>query len=189
MKDLNLQRMTRTQLIEELERLQHRELLLDATEKIAHIGHTEWDYEHDRMKSCSEEYARFFNMSVEEVKESRDSWQKVIQQIHPDDREHFSGNYRAMGSTGSHEVEYRIVLDNGEIRHIREIGVMVDGDDGKQRDTFGLLQDISSLKKYEIEFENRDALVQHVEALADAGHFVQEAGEPTMSALTRGASL
>ena len=48
----------------EIEKLRKREALLHATEQIALIGHYEWNYELDRLESCSEEYAHIFNLTV-----------------------------------------------------------------------------------------------------------------------------
>ncbi len=41
----------------ELERLRHQEMLLDATEQAAQIGHCDWDYETGLIKSCLNGYA------------------------------------------------------------------------------------------------------------------------------------
>ena len=91
---------TRAEIEIELERLRHRESLLDATELIADIGHCEWDYEHGRLKSCSAGYARIFNMSPAEVLESQNSWEKVLDQIHPEDRDLYLKSYRSQTETG-----------------------------------------------------------------------------------------
>jgi hypothetical protein len=65
-----------TELNLELEALRHREKLLDVAEQLANIGHCEWDYDNDCIKSCSEGYARLFNQSVAEVIEAHSSWIK-----------------------------------------------------------------------------------------------------------------
>lgn len=158
-KTSRFQSMTREQLVEEIKKLRHREMLLDATEKIAHIGHIEWDYESHRMKSCSEEYARFFNMSVEEVKQSQDSWEKLIEQIHPDDQERYTRAFQGTRKAKSHEIEYRIALKDGTIRHIREISIVVDNKDDERSDAFGILEDITEQKNSEAQLlEAKDTL-------------------------------
>ncbi len=51
---------------------------LDATELIAQIGHCQWDYRHNRLLSCSQGYARIFNMSVEEVITLQSNWDQTL---------------------------------------------------------------------------------------------------------------
>ena len=93
--------LTRDELEVELGKLRRRETLFDATEQVANIGHYEWSYEHDRLESCSEEYANLFNMSVDEVMASQDSWQKTLQYIHPDDHERYRLAENGLRDTGS----------------------------------------------------------------------------------------
>jgi diguanylate cyclase (GGDEF)-like protein/PAS domain S-box-containing protein len=163
---------SRAELESELEKLRHRQALLDATEQIADIGHCEWDYEHDRLISCSEGYARIFNMSLAEVLESQSSWEKVLNQIHPQDREAFTNSYRSQLQTGSHEIEYRIIRNDGQLRHVREAGILHLDENGKAGEAFGLIQDITERRIYERKLENREALAQQVETITDIGHFI-----------------
>jgi len=156
----------------ELERLRHRELLLDTTEQIAHIGHCEWDFENKRIKSCSDGYARIFNRTVDDVIESHASWEQVLNQLHPEDRELYARSYLSQLETGSHEVEYRVVGNNGAIQFIYETGAIEFDEDGKVIAAFGLLQDITERKLHQQDLENRNALTQQVEDITDIGHFI-----------------
>ena len=90
---------TKAQLTEELEQLRYRESLLDATEKIAHIGHCEWDYEHGCLKSCSVEYAHIFGMSINEVMQAQKDWKTWREQIHPNDQERYTDSYHSQKDT------------------------------------------------------------------------------------------
>ena len=56
---------------DEIERLLDQRELLDATELIANMGHCQWGYRNNRLLTCSQGYARIFNMSIEE-------WDAVI---------------------------------------------------------------------------------------------------------------
>jgi len=163
---------TKAQLTEELEQLRYRESLLDATEKIAHIGHCEWDYEHGCLKFCSEEYARIFGMSINEVMQAQKDWKTWREQIHPDDREHYETSYHSQKETGSHDIEYRIIRKDGETRHIREFAFLVFSEDRKYRDAFGIIQDITKLKKYRLDLEYRDTLSRQAEISANIGHYI-----------------
>ena len=164
--------MTRDELEAELERLRRREALLVATEEIAHIGHYEWNYEHDRLETCSEEYARIFNMTLEQVMLSQSTWERTLQQIHPDDREYYKAAREQLRSTKALDFKYRIRLADGSIRHLREIGIVIVDKDGAERGSFGIVQDISAQVNYERELEYRDDLARHAESITDIGHFI-----------------
>ncbi|MGD8419982.1 MAG: diguanylate cyclase [Gammaproteobacteria bacterium] len=170
----------------ELERLRHREALLDATEQVASIGHCEWDFENNRIKSCSDGYARIFGQSVEEVLETHSSWDRVLEALHPEDRDGYIESYKSQQDSGSHEVEYRILRQSGEIRHIYETGTVEFDADGKAIAAFGLLQDITERKLYQRELENRDAMAQQVENITDIGHFIFDLVDEKYTYLSRG---
>lgn len=155
----------------ELERLRHQEILLDTTEQTAHIGHCEWDYETGLIKSCSNGYAAIFNQTVAEIMQSQNSWDLMLEVLHTEDREFYSQSYELRKNEGSYEVEYRIQRNDGEVRHIYEVGFVDTDKEGQIRSAFCLLWDITERKNYELKLENRDAMAQQVEAITDIGHF------------------
>jgi len=156
----------------ELTRLWHREAFFDATQRLAHFGYCEWDYVNDCLKSCTREYAQIFLMTIDEVIASQDCWEKVLLQMHPDDRQLYTDSYRQNLGAGSHEVEYRILRKDGQIRHIKEIGVVVYDEAGEITGSVGLLQDLTERKEREQELEYRDAMVQKIETITDSGYFI-----------------
>ena len=166
--------LTRAELEVELGKLRRRETLFNATEQAAKIGHYEWDYELDRLASCSEEYANLFNMTIEEVMQSQDSWQKTLQYIHPDDHDRYREAAKELRDARSLCTEYRILLADDSIRHVREFGIVVVDDGGAARGSFGLLQDISEQVKYDRDLEYRDELARQTEAITDIGHFIYD---------------
>ena len=164
--------LSRAELEAELEKSRRRETLFDATEQAARIGHYEWNYELDRLESCSKEYANLYNMTVDEVLASQDSWEKTVQQIHPDDQKHYRRAAKALRDNKTLDVRYRILLDDGSMKHIREFGVIVVDDDGVERGSFGIMQDISDQIRRERDLEYRDELARQTEAITDIGHFI-----------------
>ena len=166
--------LTREELEVELGKLRRRESLFDATEQAAKIGHYEWNYQLDRLESCSKEYANLYEMSVEEVLACQDSWEKTVQQIHPDDKERYRRSWEALRDKKTLDARYRIVLDNGAIKHIREFAVIVTDDDGNEHGSFGIMQDVSDQVRYERDLEYRDELSSQTEAITDIGHFIYD---------------
>jgi diguanylate cyclase (GGDEF)-like protein/PAS domain S-box-containing protein len=159
---------------EEFEKLQRRQTLFEATEQFANVGHYEWNYELDQLESCSEEYAKIFNMTISEALAAHSSWASTLGQIHPEDLEHYRESSEELRDTKSLDVKYRVVLANGVIKHLHEIGVVVTDQDGSERGTFGIIQDISSQVKYDRDLHYRDALAEQTELITDIGQFIYD---------------
>ena len=170
----------------QLETLRRREKLLEVAEQLANIGHCEWDFERDCLLSCSEGYARIYGQSREELILSQSNWDKVLLQLHPDDRDNYTRSYQSQRETGFHEVEYRVVRADGSIRHVHENGMVEFGRDGKAVAAFALLQDITDRKIYQQALENREAMAQQVETIADIGHFIFDLKNETYLFLSQG---
>ena len=163
---------SRDQLKMELAALHQRVSLADATEHAAQIGHYEWDSSTDRLQSCSEEYARLHNMTVDEVLQAQDSWDKIIAMVHPDDRLRYAAANQSMEDTGVFDVQYRFRLEDGTTRHVREYAVTVADEQGEETGAFGLLQDVSGQVRTERDIEYRDELTRQSEEITDIGHFI-----------------
>ncbi len=161
-----------TELNLELVALRHREELLDVAEQLANIGHCEWDFDDDCIKTCSEGYARLFNQSMPEVIAAQSSWNKVLQQIHPDDRERYTRSYQSQREVGSHEIEYRIIRADAVVRHVYATGTVEFDGAGNAIAAFRLIQDITDRKVYQQALENRQAMARQVESITDIGHFI-----------------
>ncbi|MDH5355793.1 MAG: HAMP domain-containing histidine kinase [Gammaproteobacteria bacterium] len=143
--------MTREQLIKELTAYRHHETLSDSVERIARIGHYVWNYDSNQLVSCSVEYAHIFGMSVEEIMLRENSMEGAMQQIHPDDSNHYRKTWETLIDTGSLNIEFRIIRTDGEIRHLREIGVRVADNNSQDNMGHGLIQDITEQKLVEYE--------------------------------------
>ncbi len=172
--DSEFSSLSRDELHARLERLSRRVTLYDATEAVAKIGHYEWNLEYSRLESCSEEYAKLFNMTVEETLASQSSFHSTLQLIHPEDRDDYQNAADAMRERKSLETEFRILLADGTIKHIHEFAVSVLDDEGVETGSFGLMQDISRQVRYERDLENRDKLARQSEEITDIGHFIYD---------------
>ena len=156
----------------ELDRLRQREALFDAAESIARMGHWEWDYLSNCLVDCSEGFARIYNRSVEQMLESQSSWEKMLEQIHPDDRQKYLDAYQSEPGRIANEVDYRILTSDNQVRYVSESGLVNFDENGNPVSAFGLMQDITERVEYERELEKRDALAQQAETITDIGHFI-----------------
>jgi len=156
----------------ELKRLRHREARYETIERIAKIGNYEWNYQLDRLESCSKEFANIFELTVEKAISTLNGWDKVLGYIHPDDRDIYRREVRNLRQTKAIDVSYRILLANGEIKHVHEYGTVVADDAGEITGSLSILQDVSEQVKHERELEFRDELAGQAESITDIGHFI-----------------
>ena len=158
----------------EVEKLLEQRELLNATELIAQIGHCQWDYRNNRLLSCSQGYARIYNMSIAEIIELQSNWEQSLAQIHPDDRESYLEAYFAQQHTGNYTVEYRFIRNDDEVRWLREVGLLKFDEIGDVVDAFGILQDITDRVANEHNLEDQQELARQVEAITDIGYFIND---------------
>ncbi len=165
---------------------QVREALLEATLQLADIGYCEWDYVNRRLVNCSVQYARIYGMEVDEILASQQNWQTVVEQIHPDDRARYIESYESSFARGSRDISYRITRSDGAIRHVREISVLVGGDDNADAKSMSLLQDVTTTREREEEIDKRDQLVRQVETITEIGHFIWDLSEEVYKYISPG---
>ncbi len=170
--DITLTRMNQDQLVSELAYFRERKLLLNAIDRIARVGYYEWCGENNCLLSCSEEYANIFNMTPAQILDSKSSWESILREVHPDDREAYVRASRDMLKTKNLEMEYRIVRQDGDIRHVRETSVVETDKKTGKINIVGILQDITGLREQRNALEYREALAQQTEAITDIGHFI-----------------
>ncbi len=89
--------------------------------------------------------------------QSQNSWDLMLEVLHSEDRAFYTRSYELRKNEGSYDVEYRILRNDGEVRHIYEIGLVDTDNEGQIKSAFCLLQDITERKNYELKLENREA--------------------------------
>jgi diguanylate cyclase (GGDEF)-like protein/PAS domain S-box-containing protein len=164
--------MTILQLIAALEKCEHREAFSKVAERAVHIGYFEWNCEEDRLQSCSEECAAIYNLSVEELIQAQSTWDATLLQVHENDREGYKNLIESLHGTKSLDTQYRIIRHDGEIRHVREIGLSAVDVDGKESRSFGMLQDITQQVQHDQDLEYRNFLAMQTEKMSAVGHYL-----------------
>ena len=124
--------------------LQKSEARLKRAQSQAKLGYWRWSLEEKRLTYWSEVTAQICGYRPEDQTIGYD---QMASTLHPDDRERVINEYRAADSEGrDFELEYRIMGEDGETRHVREIGEIEYGRDGKPVGHVGTVQDITELK-------------------------------------------
>ena len=133
----------RAQVIKELEDKKQR--LIDA-QSISHIGDWQWHWL-DNHFSWSDEMYRITATSKTSF---IPSFASILSQlVHPDDRDLFKAALQNNPSEQDIDFRHRIVLDNGEIRHVRQRGKLIYTDQQHPCGIRGTMQDITEHLKSE----------------------------------------
>lgn len=140
--------------------LQKSRLMYKEAEKIAHLGHWELNHETSAI-TWSDEVYRIFRVNMTKQKPSYDLF---INRIHPDDRERVNRAFtESIESRLPYETVHRLLMDDGEIRHVRERGLTEYSEDGSPTRSVGTVYDIS--KEVEVEQELEKKALEAKEAL------------------------
>jgi PAS domain S-box-containing protein len=134
--------------------LEESKARLEAAQRVAHIGHYQWDLIANRM-AMSDELYRIYGLPPQE--EPLDI-AIISEMLHPEDRERCfrtAEEYIRSGVQGRLEVEHRIVRPDGEVRTIMGLGTVKRDASGQAYEYFGTGQDITESKRAE---EEREAL-------------------------------
>jgi PAS domain S-box-containing protein len=158
-----------------LEALVEREQQLATAQRIAHIGSWAWDVAADRVH-WSAEMCRIFGV---EPGTSPD-FETYLSLVHPEDREHAGGEIQRAAESGAAEYEFdhRVLLADGQVRWVRGRGVVERASDGAVVRMSGTSQDITELRKADVQAEEstrRLFLLQQMAMAANRATSLREA--------------
>jgi PAS domain S-box-containing protein len=161
-----------TQHILDSEKLQKSNDLFRQTEKFSKVGHWEWDEIALRYITCSEQYASFFGLTVEQVLETIKSRKSDEALICEEDRKRYRQTLNvAYEHKKRWEIEYSTINEAGKRIYLREIGEPVLDDHGMVIKTVGMIQDITEIRQVEEELQRSHMLYHQAETMGNMGHF------------------
>jgi diguanylate cyclase (GGDEF)-like protein/PAS domain S-box-containing protein len=128
---------------ERLLEVKRQRLALDEAQRIARVGSWSWDAQADQALWTTEMYT-IFQRDPERGPATSD---ELFARIHPDDRDTFAAGYAStFGGGPSFELDYRIVLDDGDTRTLHGLGRR----DPDRPDAYaGTVQDVTELRRVE----------------------------------------
>ena len=133
-------------------RLQESKARLEEAQRVAQIGHYEWNLVANRVTWSAELY-RIYGLPPQE---GSIDMAMVREMMHPDDREHVFGAVEDVVRSGVNAAaEHRVVRPTGEVRTVQAIGTVKRDASGRAHEIFGTVQDITDSKRAE---EERQAL-------------------------------
>src|SRR4029453_1800875 len=149
-----------------LRSLRDNERKLDAAQRIAHVGWWERDFGTNRV-ALSEEVKQIFGQRPVDLPHWQDRWTNLI---HPQDRARTTEAAAAAVRGGPrYDVEYRVVRPDGTVRVVHSQGDVVRDDSGRPLRQFGVLQDITELRRAEDELRASEAYLTEAQRLSHTG--------------------
>jgi len=139
-------RRTERALVESERRLRESEALLAEAQRIAHLGHWDWDIIKDNIE-WSDEIYRIFGLAPQEFKATYDAF---LSSVHADDRNFVRDSVeRAIHENEKYSIDHRILLPNGTIRFVHEEAEVTFDEGNKAVRMMGTVQDITERVKQE----------------------------------------
>ena len=165
-------------------RLEESNARLEEAQRVAHVGHWEWDLVTNSIVWSDETY-RIFGLEPQERPMDLATNRGMI---HPDDREALYGGVDVDLSAGTYPIaEFRVVRPDGEVRTVHAItsklwgGPPVDSNDEpleRPRKLFGTIQDVTERKRAEQErqalshaLQESKARLEEAQRLAHIGYY------------------
>ena len=146
--------------------LRESEAKLEEAQRIARIGWWERDFRTKHV-ALSDEVCRIFGVQPVELPQWQGRWLEVI---HPEDRARVAeASAAAVRGGPRYDVEYRVVRPDGTVRVVHSEGNVTWDESGQPVRQFGVLQDITELRRAEEELrESEERFRTFVDHATDA---------------------
>jgi PAS domain S-box-containing protein len=146
--------------------LQQSNVRLEEAQRVAHIGHYEFDPVENRVV-WSAELCRIWGLPP--VKGPIDM-ATVFEMIHPEDREYAARAIEEIIRSGTHlKAEHRIVRPGGEVHYVQVLGTVKRDASGRAYELFGTCQDVTDRKLAEQALRRNQFYLSEGERLAHMG--------------------
>jgi PAS domain S-box-containing protein len=148
--------------------LKRSEFYLAEAEKISHTGCWARNPTTGELFWSQEEW-RIFGL---DPKKTELSYQMFLNMIHPDDRpslEMISAS--AVRSGKPYDIPFRIILNDGSIKHLHSVGKPVFHESGQVREYIGVTMDVTDRKRTEAALQEAQSELARVARLTTIGEF------------------
>src|SRR6266496_728082 len=141
------------------ENLRRSEAFLTEGQRISHTGSWSWHVSSGKV-AWSEEHFRIFGFDPEKIEPS---FQLFLETVHPEDRSFVEGSLdEVVREKRGFDMEFRIALADGSIKHVQGVGRPVLGDSGEVDRYIGTTVDITERKLGEVLFAGEKRLLEMI---------------------------
>ena len=141
------------------EKLRHSEAFLTEGQRISHTGSWSWNVSNGKV-TWSEEHFRIFGFDPETTEPS---FQLFLETLHPEDRSFIERSLdQAIKEKRGFNIEFRIALADGSIKHVQGVGRAVLGESGNVDGYVGTTVDITERKRGETLFTGEKDLLEMI---------------------------
>ncbi|MDQ3117364.1 MAG: PAS domain S-box protein [Verrucomicrobiota bacterium] len=148
------------------DRLRRSEKSLANAQRIAHIGNWDWDIAADELY-WSEQVYQLFGVARTEFGAR---YEAFLNSVHPDDRERVHKVLEsALAGSALYDVKHRVLLPDGSIRLLHELGEVTRDDDGNPIRMTGTVQDITEAQLAEQGLRESEARLNEAQRTAQIG--------------------
>jgi len=168
------------------EKLRQSEAYLAEAQKLTHTGSWVWEVAGKRALHLSGEWYRVYGF---DPSDGLAAWEKRLKRIHPDDRTRRQQTIdKAITEKSEYEVEYRILLPDGAVRHIHSVGHPVLDASGDLAQFLGSSTDITERKQAEEALRQAQADLARISRITTMGELTaslaHEVNQPIGAAVT-----
>jgi len=167
-------------------KLRRSESHLAEAQRLTHTGSWVWDVAGRNALYLSDEWYRIYGFDREE---GMPDWEQRLQRIHPVDRAKWQEAIdRAVDEESDYDVEFRILLPDGNVKYLHTVGHPVLHASGDLVQFVGSSTDITERKRAEEALSQAHAELAHVSRVTTMGELMaslaHEVNQPIAAAVT-----
>ena len=168
------------------EKLRRSEAYLAEAQRLTHTGSWVWEVAQRDASHLSEEWYRIYGFEPEQ---GVPVWEQRLQRVHPEDRARYQDVIeRAITERSGYEVEFRIILPSGAVKHIHTVGHPVLNASGDLDQFVGSSTDITERKQSEEALRQAQTDLARINRVTTMGELTaslaHEVNQPITAAVT-----
>jgi len=172
-----------TEYKEQEELLVRQQDRLKQAQKIAGVGHFEYNIETGKLE-WGEMVFELFGLDPETFDVTPENF---LERVHPEDRQKMNEAYATIAEQKEMDLSYRVIKPDGTTGHFQQNGSFQFGENGKPYIVSGTVLDITELKKAENELREKEYFLSEAQSAARIGTYYLDfiTGEAEISDIMR----